>query len=203
MVKWLGAILSVLVALRVFSAESGGDPLAPTGRWSAYTAGRALTPPMGWNSWNAFATDIDEQKIVGSAQALVDSGLARKGYRYVNIDDGWWLQRRAEDGQLVIRAARFPSTVRDGELPSFRSFTDRLHAMGLKAGIYSDLGRNTCSQAYSSDESDLPKGSVLEREVGLFGHIDQDISLFFADWGFDFIKVDGCGLCAYSASSEK
>jgi alpha-galactosidase len=161
--KFIGATLAVLAVLPVFSAQSQDDPLAPTGRWTAYTAGRAPTPPMGWSSWNAFATDIDEDKIFGSARALVDIGLARKGYRYVNIDDGWWLQRRASDGQLIIRSDRFPSAVRKGDLPSFRPFTDRLHAMGLKAGIYSDLGRNTCSQAYSMDESDLPKGSVRER----------------------------------------
>lgn len=199
-------IAAALAFIGMFPAVSAGaqhDPLAPTSRWTAYTAGRAQTPPMGWSSWNAFATDIDEDKILGSARALVDSGLARRGYRYVNIDDGWWLQRRASDGQLVIRATRFPSTVREGALPSFRPFTDRLHAMGLKAGIYSDLGRNTCSQAYSTDASDLPTGSLQEREVGLYGHIDQDISLFFSDWGFDFIKIDGCGLRAYAADSDK
>lgn len=201
--KFLSASLALLAVFPGLAGAGQGDPLAPTGRWSAYTAGRAPTPPMGWSSWNAFATDIDEEKILGSAQALVDSGLARKGYRYVNIDDGWWLQRRARDGELVIRSARFPSTVREGRLPSFRPFTDRLHALGLKAGIYSDLGRNTCSQAYSPDDTDLPKGSVLEREVGLYGHIDQDISLFFSEWGFDFIKVDGCGVRAYGAGSEK
>jgi alpha-galactosidase len=201
--KLIHPMLAVLAALPVFAAEAQVDPLAPTGRWSAYIAGRAQTPPMGWSSWNAFATDIDEDKVVGSAQALVDSGLAGKGYRYVNIDDGWWLQRRASDGHLIIRSERFPSSLRKGNVPSFRPFTNRLHAMGLKAGIYSDLGRNTCSQAYSPDETDLPKGSVIEREVGLYGHIDQDIALFFSDWGFDFIKVDGCGLRAYSAGSEK
>ncbi|GFE83636.1 hypothetical protein GCM10011487_56360 [Steroidobacter agaridevorans] len=201
--KFLGATLALLAVFPAFAADVQGDPLAPTSRWSAYSSGRAQTSPMGWSSWNAFATDIDEDKILGSAQALVDSGLARKGYRYVNIDDGWWLQRRASDGELVIRAERFPSTVRTGGLPSFRPFTDRLHAMGLKAGIYSDLGRNTCSQAYSPDDSDLPKGSVEEREVGLYGHIDRDISLFFSAWGFDFIKIDGCGLRAYAAGSEK
>ncbi|MDR7335755.1 NPCBM/NEW2 domain-containing protein [Roseateles asaccharophilus] len=179
------------------------DPLAPTGRWSAYAAGRAATPPMGWSSWNAFGTDIDEDKILGAARALVDQGLAAKGYRYVNIDDGWWLRRQVPDGQLVIRSDRFPSTVRPGELPSFRSFTDKLHAMGLKAGIYSDLGRNSCSQAYSPTDTDLPQGSVLEREVGLYGHIQQDIALYFGTWGFDFIKVDGCGLRAFGAGSEK
>ena len=102
-------------------------------------------------------------------------------------------------GRLIARPDRFPSTVNGG----FRPFTDKIHAMGLKAGIYSDLGRNTCSQAYGGDDPNLPKGSMLEREVGLYGHIDQDIALFFRDWGFDFIKVDGCGLRAYGADSPK
>jgi alpha-galactosidase len=75
--------------------------------------------------------------------------------------------------------------------------------MGLKAGIYSDLGRNTCSEAYSQTDTDLPKGTVLEREVGLHGRIDQDIALYFKDWGFDFIKVDGCGLRDYGPQSER
>ncbi|MRV72638.1 alpha-galactosidase [Duganella sp. FT92W] len=183
-------------------AQAATDPLAPTARWSAYTAGRATTPPMGWSSWNAFGTDIDEAKILGSAQRIVDSGLAAKGYRYINIDDGWATRREEKDGHLVIRADRFPSSTTGGR-STFRPFTDKVHAMGLKAGIYSDLGRNTCAQAFSGDNTDLPKGSVLEREIGLYGHIDDDIKLFFADWGFDFIKVDGCGLRAYGADSAK
>jgi alpha-galactosidase len=179
------------------------DPLAPTGRWSAYTAGRAVTPPMGWSTWNAYATDIDEDKIIGSAQQIVDSGLAAKGYRYINIDDGWALKRRMPDGHMIIRADKFPSARVGGDTPSFKPFTDRLHAMGLKAGIYSDLGRNTCSEAYSPTEDDLPKGNVLEREVGLYGRIDQDIALYFAKWGFDFIKVDSCGLRDYGPESAR
>ncbi|GJI97577.1 hypothetical protein RugamoR57_42950 [Duganella caerulea] len=192
------ALLTLFLAAA--SLHAAADPLAPTARWSAYTAGRAATPPMGWSSWNAFGTDIDEAKILGSAQRIADSGLAARGYRYINIDDGWAARRQMPDGRLVIRAERFPSSVQSG---SFRPLTDKLHAMGLKAGIYSDLGRNTCSQAYSGVDTDLPKGSVLEREIGLYGHIDQDINLFFGDWGFDFIKVDGCGLRAYGADSAK
>ncbi len=195
-------VAMIALWLAMAGAQAAPDPLAPTARWSAYSAGRAATPPMGWSSWNAFGTDIDEAKILGSAQRILDSGLAASGYRYINIDDGWALRRQQPDGRLVIRPDRFPSAV-SGGVSSFRPFTDKLHAMGLKAGIYSDLGRNTCSQAYSGDDTDLPKGSVLEREVGLYGHIDQDIALFFSDWGFDFIKVDGCGLRAYGADSPK
>jgi alpha-galactosidase len=194
--------LGMSAAAAASAAAAGNDALAPTARWSAYTAGQASLPPMGWSTWNAFATDIDEAKILGSARRIVDSGLAKHGYRYINIDDGWAIRRQMPDGRMVIRADRFPSAAA-GNSTSFRPFTDKIHAMGLKAGIYSDLGRNTCAQAYSPDDRDLPKGSVLEREIGLYGHIDQDIALYFGEWGFDFIKVDGCGLRAYGEGSDK
>ena len=191
-------------ALPLLAAQAAPvDPLAPTGRWSGYTVGRAELPPMGWNSWNAFDTDIDEAKIFGSAQKIVDSGLAAKGYRYVNLDDGWWLKRRTSDGRILIRTDRFPSAAQAEGGNGFRPVTDRLHAMGLKAGIYSDLGRNICSQAYATDRVNLPQGTVLEREVGLYGHVDTDIKLFFKDWGFDYIKVDGCGVRAFDATAER
>ncbi|MBB3691877.1 hypothetical protein FHY05_000484 [Sphingomonas sp. BK580] len=176
------------------------DPLAPTARWSANTDGGAATPPMGWNSWNAFFTDVDEEKVLASAKVIVDTGLAAKGYRYVNLDEGWWDHRRA-DGRMLVRADKFPSARTADGATSFRPFTDRLHAMGLKAGLYSDLGRNTCAQAYGPNEVNLPRGSVAEREVGLYGHIEQDIRLYFGEWGFDYIKIDGCGLRAYGADS--
>ncbi|PJG46302.1 alpha-galactosidase [Sphingobium sp. LB126] len=194
--------LAMLCAGTTLSAQTV-DPLAPTGRWSAYQGGRAELPPMGWNSWNAFFTEIDEEKLMGSAQRILDSGLARKGYRYINIDDGWWLRRRTSDGRLMIRSEKFPSSLTARGDPSFRPLTDRLHAMGFKAGIYSDLGRNICSQAYSNGEAQLPEGTMAEREVGLYGHSDQDIRLFFADWGFDAIKVDGCGIRAFAADAER
>jgi len=200
--KWTGTWLMMALAAPSLAAVPV-DPLAPTGRWSGYTAGRAATPPMGWNSWNAFGTDIDEDKILGSAQRIVDTGLAAKGYRYINLDDGWALRRRQPDGHMIMRADKFPSARVGGDTPTFKPFTDRLHAMGLKAGIYSDLGRNTCSEAYNATDTDLPKGNVLEREVGLYGHIDQDIAVYFAEWGFDYIKVDGCGLRDYGPNSPR
>src|SRR5437660_1577744 len=83
------------------------DPLAPTGRWTANQDGQAALPPMGWNSWNAFNSDVDEEKVMASARLIVDKGLAAAGYRYINIDDGWWLRRRQPDGRLVIRADKF------------------------------------------------------------------------------------------------
>jgi len=201
--KILNATLLAILSCSAALAQDA-DPLAPTGRWSAYVAGRATTPPMGWNSWNAFASAVDEAKVMGSAKRIVDTGLARKGYLYINLDDGWAAGRRVSDGHLMIRADKFPSTVtRKQKTPSFKPFTDKLHAMGLKAGIYSDMGRNTCAQAWSPTDEHLPKGSVPEREVGLHDHIDQDIELYFREWGFDYIKVDGCGLRDFGPNSPK
>ena len=173
------------------------DPLAATGTWSIPERSQARTPPMGWNSWNAFRTEVDEAKVLGAARAMVDSGLSDLGYTYVNIDDGWWLKRRQSDGRLEIRTAIFPSAEIEGQDSSFRPFTDALHAMGLKAGIYTDIGRNACSQAYDLHSPNLPEGTTAEREVGLHGHVDQDIGLYFAEWGFDYIKVDACGINVY------
>jgi hypothetical protein len=194
--------LAALTLLSPAHAGSAGDPLAPAGRWEGATGGNAATPPMGWNSWNAFRTEVDEAKVIGAAQALVDSGLAKLGYRHVNIDDGWWLKRRTGDGRLQIRTGIFPSAATGGpDGSSFRPFTDKLHAMGLKAGIYSDIGRNACSQAYDLHSPNLPQGTTAEREVGLEGHVTQDIDLYFKEWGFDYIKIDACGLADFAPGS--
>ena len=190
----LGALALCALAARPAAADS--PPLAPSGHWSAATIGHAPTPPMGWNSWNAFGTNVDEAKVIGAAEAIVHTGLAAQGYHYVNIDDGWWLKRRSTDSRMVIRTAIFPSAAATADT-SFKPFTDRLHALGLKAGIYSDLGYNACSQAWAPDNPNLPEGTQAEREVGLHGHVAQDINLYFGAWGFDYIKVDACGLSAF------
>ena len=143
------ATVALLAASVLASPASAADkPLNAKGTWSVTTRGSAPLPPMGWNSWNAFGTDIDEEKVIASAQLIVDSGLAAKGYRYVNIDDGWWAKRRQSDGRVLIRTDNFPSARTADGNTSFRPFTDRLHAMGLKAGIYSEIGRNSCGQIY-------------------------------------------------------
>jgi hypothetical protein len=194
----IGAALIALCAPAIVHA----DPLTPTARWSANADGHAPLPPMGWSTWNAFNSDVDEEKVMASAQALVDTRLAALGYRSVNIDDGWWLKRRQPDGRMLIRTSHFPSAA-TGADTSFRPLTDRLHAMGLRAGIYSDIGRNSCGQIYTPDFKNQPEGSVAEREVGLYGHVDQDIRLYFAEWNFDFIKVDGCGIRGLPASAPR
>jgi alpha-galactosidase len=195
--------LPLFVALSLTGARialAAADPLAPTGQWTASTRGTATTPPMGWNSWNAFRTEVNEDKVMGAAQALVDTGLAKLGYVYVNIDDGWWLKRRQSDQTVQIRTGIFPSAkIRNSQDTSFKPFVDRLHSMGLKAGLYTDIGRNACSQAYDLHSPNLPEGTVAEREVGLFGHVDADIGRYFQDWGFDYLKVDACGVADYGA----
>jgi len=82
---------ATLLAFSAFAilAAAQADELAPPGAWSGYQGGAAATPPMGWSSWNTFATNIAEDKIISIANGLVKSGLAAKGYRYVNMDDGW------------------------------------------------------------------------------------------------------------------
>ncbi|MGB9991586.1 NPCBM/NEW2 domain-containing protein [Massilia sp. SM-13] len=201
----LSGVLAAAIALSLTPAWAGpaADPLAPAGRWEGSAGGSASTPPMGWNSWNAFRTEVDEAKVMGAARVLVDSGLAKLGYIYVNLDDGWWLKRRSGDGRLQIRTGIFPSAATGGpDGTSFKPFTDRLHAMGLKAGIYTDIGRNACSQAYDLHSPNLPEGTTAEREVGLDGHVEQDISLYFKEWGFDYIKIDACGLADFVPGSD-
>jgi alpha-galactosidase len=193
-------IASFMVAL-VSPLSAFAQPQAK-GIWLGLEAGAAKTPPMGWNSWNAFRTEVDEEKVMGAAQALVDEGLAKLGYTYVNLDDGWWQKRRQSDGRMIIRTRIFPSAATPDGSTSFRSFTNRLHGMGLKAGLYTDVGHNACSQAFDLHSPNLPEGTAEERQVGLDGHVTQDIKLYFNDWGFDYLKVDACGLADFAPDSK-
>lgn len=165
----------------------------------SWAAGTAPVPPMGWNPWNAFGTSVTEERIMAVADTLVKSGLAEAGYRYVNMDDGWWLKRRA-DGRILVRTTMFPSAVTADGNTSLKPFTDHLHAMGLKAGIYTDIGRNSCAQAWGGpDGPNHPEGSVAEREIGSLDHQAQDMKLIFGEWNFDYIKVDACGPADFQA----
>lgn len=203
MKRSLPAFITSISALMLATAlPAWADELDPTAKWSAFDKGDAAVPPMGWNSYNAFGLAVDEEKLMASAKILVSSGLAAKGFRYVNIDEGWWA-RRGADGRLVIRTDRFPSARTASGKTTFLPLTNRLHAMGLKAGIYSDIGRNTCGQQYSNDTASMPTGTQAEREVGLYGHVESDIALYFKSWGFDYIKVDGCGIRGLDAQNPK
>ena len=140
-----------------------------------FAASAQRTPTMGWSSWNTFALDINEQLIRSQADAMHQSGLQQAGYQYVNIDDGYW-DGRGEDGHLRLNTQRFQS--------GMRPLVDYIHSLGLKAGIYSDAGDNTCGAG---------ERHAWGRGVGFAGHEEQDCRLYFDDWDFDFIKVDYCG----------
>lgn len=143
---------------------------------AAETAPRPESPTMGWSSWNSYRVDISEDIIRSQADAMVDKGLLKAGYRYVNIDDGFFGGRDA-DGRLVIHPRRFPN--------GLKPVVDHIHSLGLKAGIYSDAGRNTCGNFWDNDS--------LGVGVGLYGHDAEDARYYFDELGFDFIKVDFCG----------
>ena len=191
----------------VCSAALGCCPLKPTPRIRCYRTGKVAATIVRQRRAAADGLEQLERipypdrrgKAAWLGAGIVDSGLRELGYRYINIDDGWWQKRRQPDGRMVVRTSIFPSA--RGPTPedtSFMPLVQRLHGLGLKAGIYSDIGRNACSQGYPQPDSLLPTGTVAEREVGLYGHLDQDLSLYFQEWGFDYIKVDGCGLNAFS-----
>ena len=133
-------------------------------------------PLMGWSSWNTFGLDISEDIILSVAQAMATNGLKAAGYTYVNIDDGFFNGHDEKTGILKWNYKRFPN--------GMKPVVDGIHALGLKAGTYSDAGADTCG----SNGGD--KGGFGS---GLYGHDAADCKLHFIDLGFDFIKVDYCG----------
>ena len=125
----------------------------------------ALTPPMGWNSWNKFGCDINEKTIKEVADAMVSSGLRDAGYVYLVIDDCWQVKRDS-NGNIIADPDRFPS--------GMKSMGDYIHSKGLKFGIYSDAGTATC-----------------QGRPGSRGYEFQDARTY-ASWGADYLKYDWC-----------
>ena len=141
-----------------------------------------IRPLMGWSSWNTFGVDISEEIILDTARAMATNGLKDAGYTYVNIDDGFFWGH-GEDGILRFHPKRFPN--------GMKPVVDGIHALGLKAGIYSDAGADTCGSMWAgSGPEGADRGGV---GGGLYGHDAADCKLHFNDLGFDFIKVDYCG----------
>jgi len=136
-----------------------------------------MGPTMGWSSWNTFALNISETVIKGQANAMVSKKLLDAGYDHINIDDGYFGGRDKATGKLLIHPSRFPK--------GLKPIVDYIHAKGLKAGIYSDAGHNTCGSYHGGDKTGVG--------VGFYEHDQQDADLFFKELGFDFIKVDFCG----------
>jgi hypothetical protein len=162
----LCALLVVLAAGSVLVGQSG-----PAG------AASIATPPMGWDSWNSFAAQINASVIRQQTDALVASGMKGAGYQYVNIDEGWWQGTRDGAGNITVNATDWPG--------GMSAIADYIHGKGLKAGIYTDAGRDGCGFYF-------PTGRPAAPGTGSENHYDQDF-LQFARWGFDYVKVDWCG----------
>ena len=163
------ALLCAFVAQ--VSAVQAGAPAAPPRQPN----GLALTPPMGWNSWNKFGCNINETVIRHMADAMAESGMKEAGYEYVVIDD-CWQTGRDQGGNIIVDAARFPT--------GMKALGDYIHAKGLKFGIYSDAGRLTCG-----------------KRPGGYGHEYQDARQY-AEWGVDYLKYDWCSTYTQDAKSS-
>ncbi len=135
----------------------------------------ALTPPMGWNSWNKFQCLISDKLIREVADAMVTNGMKDAGYLYVNIDDCWALPNR-ENGHLKANPDTFPNGI--------KSLADYIHSQGLKLGIYSDRGTDTC-----------------QGKAGSHGYEAVDAK-DFADWGVDYLKYDNCNIPSFSNTQK-
>lgn len=126
--------------------------------------GLALTPPLGWNSWNVWGLSVDQQKVKVAARAMEVMGLADHGWSYINIDDGWEAAERTETGYLMPNE----------KFPNMQNLAVEIHNMGLKLGIYSSPGPMTCGGYLGSYEHEL-----------------QDAQTWAA-WGIDYVKYDWC-----------
>ena len=131
-----------------------------------YSNGTALTPPMGWSSWNTFRQNISEELILSTAKAVKDSGLLDAGYQYINLDDCWQSSLRDKDGRLQGDLEKFPNGI--------QPVISQINRMGMKVGLYSSNGTLTCE--------DLP--ASLGRE-----ELDAKT---IADWGCEYFKYDFC-----------
>lgn len=135
----------------------------------------ALTPPMGWNSWNKYACDVSEKLIMQMADAMVASGMQDAGYEYIVIDDCWQVSRD-ENGEIVVDKDRFPH--------GMKYLADYIHSKGLKFGIYSCAGTKTC-----------------QGRPGGRGHEYQDARTY-ARWGVDYLKYDWCNHSTQDAKAS-
>ncbi|MFD1602696.1 glycoside hydrolase family 27 protein [Flavobacterium artemisiae] len=156
--------LLVLIALSItsFGFGQGNTHKQEGGKFE----GLAMTPPMGWNSWNTFATNIDEKLVKETADIMVSSGLAAAGYNYIVLDDGWMTHERDANGDLVPDPQKFPS--------GMKALIEYVHSKGLKFGLYNCAGTKTCA-GYP----------------GTRGYEYQD-ARFYARLGIDFLKYDWC-----------
>lgn len=170
------------------------------------TLARRLTPVMGWNSWNAFRTQITEDLILTQADLLISTGLADAGYRMLVVDDGWQAARRDTNGDLQSCPQRFPSGI--------AYLASEIHARGLDFGLYLAPGRRTCAQYWDGFASrrygdvarrpstltylrsrlgipPAPQWSNTRDDLGSWRREKRDIERL-ASWGVDYLKYDWC-----------
>lgn len=153
-----------------------GGSILPAARTEPPAEGLlAATPPMGFNTWNKFGCDVSEQLIKETADAMAASGMREAGYKYVVIDDCWQVSRAA-DGRIVADPQRFPS--------GMKALADYVHGKGLRFGLYTDLGTQTC-----------------EGRPGSLGHHEIDARTY-AEWNIDYVKVDWCNADDLDAPTE-
>lgn len=167
--------LSIISAYSISSAQTadGAAPVSLVKKQAAVSGNLAPTPPMGWNTWNTFQTNINEPLLKGMVDAYVSSGMRDAGYRYFVLDDGWMTMERDTNGNLVADPKKFPN--------GMKAFADYVHSKGLKFGIYNCAGNKTCA-GYP----------------GTRGHEYQDARLY-ASWGVDFLKYDWCNTDSLNA----
>jgi alpha-galactosidase len=168
-------VAAMLVAGSMSAQAQTTDGAAPVvvEKIKLETGNLAPTPPMGWNTWNTFQTNIDEPLLKGMVDAYVSSGMRDAGYRYFVLDDGWMAMDRDSNGNLVADPKKFPN--------GMKAFADYVHSKGLKFGIYNCAGNKTCA-GYP----------------GTRGHEYQDARLY-ASWGVDFLKYDWCNTDSLNA----
>src|SRR6478736_6708996 len=141
--------------------------LASIQSFSQKFEGLASTPPMGWNSWNTFQTNISEELVKGIADNMISSGMKDAGYSYIVLDDGWMtMERDPKTGDLVADPKKFPH--------GMKSLADYVHSKGLKFGLYNCAGTKTCA-GYP----------------GTRGYEYQD-ARFYAAAHIDYLKYDWC-----------
>ncbi|KAE8662239.1 Alpha-galactosidase [Hibiscus syriacus] len=158
------AVGLMVLCVRLVSAAGGRSMMRGE---TLLANGLGRTPPMGWSSWNHFGCNIQEKLIKETADAMVSRGLAKLGYKYINLDDCWGASSRDTHGRLVPNATKFPS--------GMKALGHYLHSKGLKFGLYADAGTRTCTGT-------MP---------GSLDHEGKDAQTF-ASWGVDYLKYDNC-----------
>jgi len=154
-----------MVAVRAPAGEGALPPRNPLPALrKVRDNGLARTPPMGWNSWNKFASRVNDEVVRSIADAMATNGMKQAGYVYINIDDTWEGGRDAQGNILTNK-----------KFPDMKALASYVHSKGLKLGIYSSPGPNTCA-GYE----------------GSYGHEEQDARTYAA-WGIDYLKYDWCG----------